>query len=88
MASSRVTTSLLGRIITKHTNIPPGHPSWPVDDPMVFFSGGSEHKAEIVAVFLDSADRLRLTCRTLVRGQLFNIFATDGAHTIDSGSRP
>jgi len=82
-APARVQTNLVGRIITKADSIPVGSYRWPVDDPIIYVSTfPAEHKAEIVAVYTDNDGELKLGCRTLLKGLLFVIPATDNGHTV------
>jgi len=85
---TRIATNLLGRVITKHPATTAGEPMWPVNDPMVFApsfpSFPGEHKAEIVAAYMDKDGDIRLLCRTLRHGILFTVYAVHG-HTVDGG---
>lgn len=81
---ARVATNLLGRIVTKAASAIPGEPMWPVNDPMVFVETfPAEHKAEIVAVWIDNDGDLKLGCRTLLHGLMFTVYAIHG-HTVSS----
>jgi hypothetical protein len=82
--STRLATNLLGRIITKNFAVTAGDPMWPVDDAGFSPPYPQDHKAEIVAVWLDESGDLKLGCRTLYHGLVFTVYAVHG-HTIDIG---